>query len=111
MVAAEYSAVPQRDEASSSFSSPTRKQSYLHRVLSKASELIGTTKGERLPLINSSKGTLDLPRKTRRKIIATVIGIVSILVILGSIVAFVVNRAEETGNFYSYVCIFLKGGR
>ncbi|KAI8145568.1 hypothetical protein BJV82DRAFT_604242 [Fennellomyces sp. T-0311] len=78
----------QRQGPSSSSSKPT--SSYLEPALKWIAEAVGSSKGENAPLINRGKGTLDLPRKTIRKIIVTVCSIVGVIFIIGAVITWAV---------------------
>ena len=90
---------PQQEGSSSSSSSPKKSggniPSFLNPAMEWVSQAIGTSKGEYAPLINRGKGTLELPRQTKRKVIVTVTAIVSAIVIFGGIVVWTVANSGE----------------
>ncbi|KAG2222611.1 hypothetical protein INT45_008730 [Circinella minor] len=90
----------QQEGSSSSSSSPKKAKgnvpSFLEPALTWASQAIGTSKGEYAPLINRGKGTLELPRQTKRKIIVTVAAIVSAIVIFGGVVVWTIANSSES---------------
>ena len=89
-----------QQEGSSSSSSPLKKSggnvpAFLDPAIKWVSQAIGTSKGEYAPLINRGKGTLELPRQTKRKVIVTITAIVSAIVIFGGIVVWSVANSGE----------------
>ncbi|KAI9268070.1 hypothetical protein BDA99DRAFT_546431 [Phascolomyces articulosus] len=91
----------QQDAGSSSSSPPPKKNffgkapSFLKPAIKWIAEASGASKGEYAPLINRGKGTLELPRQTKRKIIVTIVSIVGALFILGGIIVWTIMHNND----------------
>ncbi|KAI9492132.1 hypothetical protein BDB00DRAFT_977223 [Zychaea mexicana] len=88
----------QEGPSSSSSSSPPQRPNknvppFLEPAMKWILEAVGSSKGEYAPLINRGKGTLELPRKTRRKVIVTVAAIVGTLFIIGGLIAYTIMHS------------------
>lgn len=93
----DYESVPTDEGAgSSSHQSPNPQPgNWLERTQQWIAQKAGSTKGERAPLIDRSKGTLELPRQTGRKIVVTVVTIILVIVVVGVAVAILTNSNPD----------------